>query len=69
MVIIRIHSSILEYHARLISDLGSIGCLAKNDVGLQQQPCRFLLIPAGMLCYFESFCDFMLIYLSINHKS
>ncbi|RWS23969.1 protein turtle B-like protein [Leptotrombidium deliense] len=45
-------SSILVYTPHSMNEFGSIECIAKNEVGLQQNPCTFDVITGGLLaCY------------------
>ncbi|KAI1309375.1 hypothetical protein HDE_00025 [Halotydeus destructor] len=39
--------SILTYAPHAPQEFGSIECIGKNDVGLQQQPCKYQIIPGG----------------------
>lgn len=41
------YSSTLTYAPHSPQEYGSIECRGKNDVGLQQKPCKYQIIPAG----------------------
>lgn len=42
-------SSILSYAPHSPQEYGTIECIAKNTIGLQQKPCKYHIIQAGKL--------------------
>lgn len=45
-------SSILSYAPHSSQDYGEVECIAKNSIGIQQRPCRYIITESSKSCEF-----------------